>query len=417
MTEEILSNRSGMAQINLSKGAMVGLILALLLPWIVVLYLAVHRGPPSVAITGVDKLAASSTNREEIFGPWGTLDLVPITLDYPSSHSIYDFDVQPYRQWVFKESTLESIRQLFDQDGLSEATRDALLKTAVADARIKGFVIHPPDAVVRAFSPTVRAALYADLAKNPENIGPSHPSMFRADTVGQWFDKSGVPDEIVKKIEPLVYRRENYLLFADPQLVVPEISSRLERIKLYRALHRTATFRVHVGVGEGQTTDQILGYWGHPNRAAEIEPLLTAMTARRHGLSVMAFLPPFARERLFTYPKPHQNDDGVGRDCIWASLNFFNEQPDDHIAEKMDRMMAQDYEPIKSPAQLGDLVLMFNGEKLVHSCVYIAGDVVFTKNGVGTGDPFVLEKMDDVLGRYRCIFSDIRLGFCRRKGF
>jgi len=405
-----------MVQINLSKGAMAGLIVALLLPWAVVIYLAVHMVSPPSKTTGLATLSSSSTNREEISGPWGNLDLVPITLDYPSSHAVYDFDVQPYRQWVFKDSTLESIRQLFAKDGLSEANRDALMNTAVADARFKGFVIHPPDAVVRGLPSAVRAVLYTDLAKNPENVGPSHPSMFRADTVSQWFDKSGVSDETVKKIEPLVYRRENYLLFADPQLVVPEISSRLERIKLYRALHRTATFRVQVGLNEGQTTDQILGYWGRPNRTAEIEPLLTAMTARRHGLGIIAFLPPFARDRLLTYPSPHQNDDGVGRDCIWASLNFFNEQPDDHIAVKLDRMMVQDYEPIKSPAQLGDLVLLFNGEKLVHACVYLAGDVVFTKNGVGTGDPFVLEKMDDVLGRYRCIYGDVRLGFCRHKG-
>ena len=218
---------------------------------------------------------------------------------------------------------------------------------------------------------------------------------------------------MLKKIRPLLYRRDNYLLFSDLQLVLPEITSRFERVALYRALHRTATLRVRVFAIDLSTRQAVRDYWGHPDRVSEIEPLLVAAA---DGMSVISFLPPFARERLYTYFESQPNGDEARRDCNWSTLNFFNVPPDNSVTTNVIGILTQQYEVITCPTQLGDVMLLFHGERLVHSCTYIAGDIVFTKNGIGTGNPFVLEKLEDVQGRYRCIYGAIRTTFCRRKG-
>jgi hypothetical protein len=110
--------------------------------------------------------------------------------------------------------------------------------------------------------------------------------------------------------------------------------------------------------------------------------------------------------------------DGLERDCHWTSFNFFNQTPDDRFAVKGDLsdIVAAQYEFVKAPTRLGDIILFFYGDKLIHSCVYIAADVVFTKNGVGVGIPFIVEKMDNVVSYYQEQCGGIvGLAFCRRK--
>ena len=402
-------------QITLSRSSIIVLAVVLLFPWLIALY-------PGWRVSR--EKAGEKASQQEIFthaevqsGPWGNLRIEPIILDYPSSCAVYDFDAEPYRRWTFRNSSLGEIRKRFDQVGMDQTAADALAQTAVADAGIKGFVIHPPDDVVRGFAPALRAALYAELGRNPDASVQARPFMFRGRTVSEWFFRSGVRQEMVEKIEPLVYRRGSYLVFSDPQVILPGMTSRVERVALYRALHRTSTYRVRVCLKEGEKADSILAYWCRPNRDAEIEPLVTALAAEHDGLSVLCFLPEFARMRLYTYPPPRATGDVSVRDCHWASLNFFNAVPDDgRNGTTLGNILPLDYVPVQIPTHLGDVVLLFNGERVVHSCVYIAGDIVFTKNGLGVGDPFVFEKMDDVAEHYRGLYGEIHLGFCRHKG-
>lgn len=158
-------------------------------------------------------------------------------------------------------------------------------------------------------------------------------------------------------------------------------------------------------------------YWGYPNRQNEIEPLLTAVATEPDGISIISFLPVFARTHLYTYIPLAQFNDGLKRDCHWASFNFFNDPPDNRFAVtgNMSSIVPVEYGSVKSPTRLGDVILFFNGDTLIHSCVYIADDVVFTKNGAGVGVPFIIEKLDDVVSYYREQWGSVRLAFCRKK--
>ncbi|MFN5737742.1 MAG: hypothetical protein ACK47H_04085 [Akkermansiaceae bacterium] len=49
----------------------------------------------------------------------------------------------------------------------------------------------------------------------------------------------------------------------------------------------------------------------------------------------------------------------------------------------------------QKPEKFGD-ILMFtpDNSSVIHSCVYIAADMVFTKNGMGTHQPWTISEQD-----------------------
>lgn len=81
--------------------------------------------------------------------------------------------------------------------------------------------------------------------------------------------------------------------------------------------------------------DKIASYRGGMEnvRFTDIRPTLEALKGLPHGgtISLMYFLPPFARPRLYTYPLPSQPDDPA-MDCHWSTFNFSNIEPDNRYA-------------------------------------------------------------------------------------
>ena len=69
-----------MIEIRLSRTISVFVLLALLLPWVVMVYLANRSGRNGVAAT--EAAVAVRSHHEVLEGPWGVLDVEPIILDY-----------------------------------------------------------------------------------------------------------------------------------------------------------------------------------------------------------------------------------------------------------------------------------------------------------------------------------------------
>jgi cell wall-associated NlpC family hydrolase len=64
-------------------------------------------------------------------------------------------------------------------------------------------------------------------------------------------------------------------------------------------------------------------------------------------------------------------------------------------------VLKKDYYTIVKPAQLGDLVLLSTrNDAVVHAAVYVADDLVFTKNGESYTQPWILMRMEDMLDTY-----------------
>jgi hypothetical protein len=409
-------------RITLSKPVFAGLIGIILLPWVIIgIIMFCHPGTvglrQNAAAGDTAQVGKANSFHEESVGPWGVLEMERMIIDLPSSLNDYDFDPEPYRKWVFKDTTVSGVRNVLLMAGVAGKDVDAILKTASENAGARQITVRPPDDIVRGFPTAVRAALYRELSHDPENIAQAEPFRFRGDTIEEWFVDSDIPAKTIDVMRPLIYKRGNYLLFSDPQLVLPRMASRYERLKLFGILHRTSTLRLTLRARSEQEEASIVDYWGYPDRRNEIEPLLTAVATKSDGMSIMSFLPVFARTHLYTYVSLAQANDGLKRDCHWASFNFFNDPPDNRFAVKgnISSILPAEYDPVKGPTRLGDIILFFNGDLLIHSCVYIADDVVFTKNGGGTGVPFIIEKLDDVVSYYQEQWGSVRVAFCRKK--
>jgi len=56
---------------------------------------------------------------------------------------------------------------------------------------------------------------------------------------------------------------------------------------------------------------------------------------------------------------------------------------------------------VRGDKQFGDiLILLDSDENAVHACVYVADDIVFTKNGDDPNQPWVLMRMADMMLLY-----------------
>jgi hypothetical protein len=59
------------------------------------------------------------------------------------------------------------------------------------------------------------------------------------------------------------------------------------------------------------------------------------------------------------------------------------------------------FKPKDGAKQFGDVLLLLGKDnKALHMCVHIADEMVFTKNGANTQQPWVLMKMSEMLGEY-----------------
>jgi hypothetical protein len=183
-----------------------------------------------------------------------------------------------------------------------------------------------------------------------------------------------------------VYRQGGYLLFADLQAVAREIPDQSELLRLTKALLRERTTLVKLHVQRGDDVEQLVAYWGRGSREDYVRPLLESLARLHRGqqVDIVHLLPAFARRHLYTYPRLTSPAGGNRPDCFWTALNFFSDAADDRLLEPdiVKRTFSRDWRYVSGPPQFGDLV-MFHDEREVahHAAVYLADDILFSKNG------------------------------------
>jgi hypothetical protein len=129
------------------------------------------------------------------------------------------------------------------------------------------------------------------------------------------------------------------------------------------------------------------------------------------GLSLMYVLPPFARDHLYTYPLPPKPGEPIP-DCNWSTLNFSNVKPDNRFLDPAEctRYIDQHLYKIAQPTFCGD-VLVFKdpANRIKHSAVYLADDLVFTRGGKDYTRPWIITRIPDLQAKYpTCAITYLR---------
>ena len=61
----------------------------------------------------------------------------------------------------------------------------------------------------------------------------------------------------------------------------------------------------------------------------------------------------------------------------------------------------KNYRVVDQADRLGDVIIFVDAQGVTqHACVYIAGDIVFTKNGAQNTHPWVLMRLDQMRSLY-----------------
>ena len=367
--------------------------------------------------------AAPADEYTTLSGAWGELQCRMVNLEQPAEYIAFEKPDWSGPRWRFAAQSDAALEQALLQAGCDQATTGKLLATKQSPDAGGQLVLKPDDETVLSLKEDARSKVYLLLANNPLNRGQSAPLYLPEGDADRFFRGKFDP---AKKVETwarhLSYRRNGYVYFSDLEVLarVARLNDE-ERTTLRRAVSATPVVMARLKVGSAANLDSVVNYWGFSMPGVfikDIRPLFDAQLQLPGGgaVSLLYVLPPMARASLYTTPLTPQNGEALP-DCHFTALNFFSETVDPQLSnpDYANRYLAERYYEIGAPGRPGDLVLVVDrNSRVIHSATYLAGDVLYTKNGVNLGQPWVLMHLKDMLAYYS-VKEPVRVGYMRKR--
>jgi hypothetical protein len=404
---------------NKNKWKTVLMILLISLPWIIFSIL-VFKNKEIISSFEIDKPLKYEAVIDK--GPWGVLERSSKYIQ-PPINLVFDFEdlLKSSRYWKFPNLSLEEIKIIFKSSGLTDEVVNELIKNTQSLENQRGFVTKPPDKIILDLAPEIRTKLYPQIGKHKENPNFAEPFYFPDSNVDEWLVETNIDDEIKQKFKSLIYYRNNICLISDTHLLIPEKGFSDLPAKLTAILFRTKATTLKLVIKEGQDISKLIDYWSYPNNKNRVEKILTTASNTKGGakVDILYLLPKIPQGDLNLYIRRKELDDRR-RDCHWATFNFFNEKEDLRINTKSS-LPIFDYlreTEISDPSKLkfGDIILFFNRstDSIIHSCTYIADNIVYTKNGTNPDRPFLFTSLETVKNIYK-LSNNFEIGYYTRK--
>jgi hypothetical protein len=337
-------------------------------------------------------------------GPWGKLKCFYIYIEAPRS-MVEDYPL-PFSKprWSFPESERPKLPALFKKAGLPETFAASLIEP-LNTTKSNGLLhLFPPLADLEAMTPAMREVIYPELAKHPTNEYHADPVLITTDTVDEWYRTSKLRPELVAKIRQMSYHRGDCLAFSDLGAMMNHAAGEAEARLIFKSFTRTRSLMVQMELDEEAELAPLLDYWtiGIGIRRKDIEPIMQSIidTEGVERLGLTHIIPALPRKLLYTYPGEELSRHGVLPDCHWTCLNFFNYEPHEYLLDSRLATTAvlEKFDPTKAPYKYGDILFFIDAVTgdAFHSCVYLADDMVFTKNGRNPLSPWVIMKVSEV---------------------
>ena len=336
-------------------------------------------------------------------GPWGRLEYFPVFMEAPLS-LVENFPIPNTRsRWAFPASSLPQLHDFFSKAGLEESFISTLLMkdSVVIDGDMA--YLFPPLLSLEAMTSQQRTLVYSELRKYPANEFHVEPVLITSGDVDDWFGSSKLRPEIIAKLKEYTYKRGDTLAFSDLPAVMNYAQGEEEARAMVKAFTRTRALMVKMIVENKADIETIMTYWttGLNLRRKDMQPLLESIVdVGAEKIDLVHMLPPLPRKLLMTYPDPGMAKEGVYPDCHWTSLNFFNYNAQPYLLDSRLATTAvlERFNPVDAPYKFGDILFFLDAERgdAFHSCVYIADDIVFTKNGRNVLSPWIFARLEDV---------------------
>ncbi len=390
----------------------------IVVPWVIVAawYLAPARSSEAAA-------TQAQPGSDLPAGPWGRLITTPLVISPPLEYVAADWGGWPDGpvQWNFPGVSREELEAFLVTAGMPRDQIATVLSGARPEAATHGLVVTPSPDLRRTLSPDVRARLYLQLARSTRNVEQESAFRFFGDSADAWLKGSLMSAESLRLIEPLIYRDGPALRFSDVDLVRSQIHDPAELQRIAKTLLRQSTMLVKLTVSSPADVGPLVDYWGRGGRRTDIRPLLESLAepGSSQPIDIVHLLPGIVRNHLYRYPRisTADLDRPVLANCLWTALNFFRVEPDDRYLDvdvAIDTLR-RDYFVVESGFQLGDVIALLDEQgTLFHVVVYLADDLVFTKNGTSPMAPWIIAPLDQVKAFYHTRSASPRLIYHRR---
>ena len=339
-------------------------------------------------------------------GPWGALVTRDIDLERPAEYLTEEVARPQPEIWTFKGMKSEAVKSLFAQNGLPAAQIAQAFAPGGFTETAAGTEIRPSEKFLLSLDAGTRGKLYVALAGTGVNLYLDYPYIFPGGMIETIYHDSRLNPDDLAVFQQLIYLNHGANQLSDYQFLLTKIPTVERRVTLARSMSRQSAVLAGLVIKPDTDVDKIAAYWGNVPyvRFTDIRPLLEALKALPEGgnLSLFYLLPRFARDRLYTFPLPPLPGDPV-MDCNWTTLNFGNETPDNRFDDPNYAVpyIVKNYYRITAPSIYGDILLLVNDKnEIKHSAVYLADDLVFTKNGDNFRQPWMLMHIPDLLATY-----------------
>ncbi len=360
--------------------------------------------PGAHAVQQTPVTSAPASSQKNLTPPWGQLEYTTLHLEQPTeSFPEVMPDPEPI-EWAFENHSSADLENLFTRAGLSPQHKSLLLDKTKWKALTNGWKILPPIEVVRDLPVAARKTIYAVLRQSSINHYLQYPNRFAPDEFDKWLRECGLPPDKQQLIRQVSFRDQDSVYFADG-LLLQWLCNNEEKKKFAHALSRTPTLLMKLHITPQTDVDALMRYWCRGRRGKAMTGFIEALGHVPNGTSVSIsyFLSTFARMRLYTFPDITSNPMAHRKNCFYTALNFFNETPDYRFIdpELVVATLRKDYTVATNNFTLGDvLTLVDSANTIIHMCVYVADDVVYTKNGATPLAPWVLMKRTEMLKNY-----------------
>ena len=355
-------------------------------------------------------------------GPWGEMLVWDMQIHQPTEYVGFIKLSPKGPLWNFGQVSEDAVKEVLATSGCSPAEIKTLMAARVAQ-NDGAQVIQPPEELLVAISRDVRSKLYLELAKHRENAFQANPVLIDPRKLAEQLRGiASNPAPVREAIEKLSYPRNGYTYFSDPEVIWRLLGGgEQEKAKLLNFLTTIHAVMTSILVKPNTQIDMPIIYWALPMpgvRVKDLYPLFEAQKSMPKGgsIPITYLLPEPARNALYTTPLIPGGGDRPS-DCLSTALLFFSPEPDPRVSnpEFAFRFVREHYYEIARPSLAGDLVLLMNDKGiLVHAAVHLAGDVVYSKNGMSTSQPWVLMREKEMVGLFSAL-SPMRVYYMRWK--
>jgi hypothetical protein len=340
-------------------------------------------------------------------GPWGELLVSNIYLEAPDAVIEIAGKPDPVPRWTFPGLSASMVKDLLIQSGVELTLVERLTSSSQLKSSGAEIVIYPKLEDLFLIKGTVRDKLYTEISKYPQNDYYTDPVFILSDDVEEWLAESTLNANQKNAVRQLVWHRGNALVFSNVGVLINYATTAEEIKNTLRSITRCMSLVVNKKFPiKPEQREAFLRYWIGNQPESPRMTFIKAVSKEsdlNDTVDIMHFLPVIMREKLYTFPSLRDGVKGRLPDCHWTSLNFFNLSPRDYYRNTSMAaiQLTQAYNQVSAPYQFGDVLCYTDNGEGLHTCVYIADNIVLTKNGENILAPWVLLTIEDVSKIYK----------------